>query len=150
MSLILRRQNRLPEFGSIFDNFFNSDLFDWSTRNFSDTNTTLPAVNIVEDEEKYMVEMAAPGMSKDDFKVELHNNQLKISSEVQNENSEEDESKNYSRKEFSYQSFMRTFSLPDTVDTDKIEAKYDAGILKLTLHKKEEAKPKPAKYIDIK
>lgn len=150
MSLMLRRQDNLPEFSSIFDRFFNSDLFDWSTRNFSDTNTTLPAVNVVEDEEKYMVEMAAPGMKRDDFKVELHNNQLRISSERQNEESDEDRSRNYSRREFSYQSFMRSFSLPETVDPEKIEAKYDAGILKLILHKREEAKPKPAKLIKIK
>lgn len=150
MSLILRKQDSVPALGSIFDRFFNADLFDWSTRNFSGTNTTLPAVNIEEDDEKFVVEMAAPGMKREDFKVELQNNQLRISSESKNESDEEDESKKFSRKEFSYQSFLRTFNLPDTVDTENIKAVYDAGILKLNIFKKEEAKPKPPRLIDIK
>ena len=149
MSLILRRQDRLPALSNIFDRFFDSDLFDWSTQNFSKTDTTLPAVNIKEDNEKFVVEMAAPGMKKEDFKVELKNKQLKISSETRDEVSEKSKDETYSRKEFSYQSFIRTFNLPDIADSDKIEAKYDSGILKLNIHKKEEAKPKPGRFIDI-
>jgi len=94
--------------------------------------------------------MAAPGMNKEDFKVELDGNVLTISSEKQNENEVKD-GERYSRREFSYQSFQRSFQLPkEVVDADKIEAKYENGVLKLVVPKKEEAKPRPPKTIQIK
>ena len=119
------------------------------TSNFSDTNTTVPTVNIKETAENYEVEVAAPGMTKKDFKVELDGNLLSISSESTYQK-EQKEDKQYSRKEFSYQSFLRTFTLhKDVVDIDKIEAKYDNGLLQLLIPKKEEAKQKPARLILI-
>lgn len=149
MMLMRRNSEGMPAVGSLLDNFFNNDLFDWSSRNFSNTNTTLPAVNIKEDEESFMVEVAAPGMDKKDFKIELDNNLLTISSEKQEEKSENGKEGKYTRREFSYQSFSRSFNLPDTVAADKIQARYAEGVLKLEIPKKEEAKPKPARTIKI-
>ncbi|MGH2563460.1 MAG: Hsp20/alpha crystallin family protein, partial [Ginsengibacter sp.] len=118
------------------------DLFNWGNQNFSDTNTTVPAVNIKESAENYEVEVAAPGMTKKDFKVELDGNSLTISSERSTEKEEKDDER-YSRKEFSYQSFQRTFTLQkDVMDIDKIQAKYENGLLHLLIPKKEEAKQK--------
>ncbi len=143
---LMRKQNSM--FPSFFDNFFSKELMDWNNFNFSNTNTTIPAVNVKETEEKFEIEVAVPGMKKDDFKVKLENNLLTISSEMKEEKNEEN--KNYSRREFSYQSFVRSFSLPEMlVDQDKIEAVYTDGILKIALPKREEAKPKPVREIAI-
>jgi HSP20 family protein len=142
---IVRFSNQFPR---VFDRFFEGDLFDWSNRNFSDTNTTLPSVNIKENADSFNVEMAVPGFSKDEFRIELNNNLLTISSEKNVEN-EINEGENFTRREFSYQSFSRSFTLPNTVNSDKIGANYENGILKVSIPKKEEAKPKPAKQIQI-
>ena len=137
--------NRFP---SLFDRFFENDMFDWSNRNFSNTNTTLPSVNIKEDPNGYNVEIAAPGLSKDDFKIELNHNVLSISSELELKD-EKTNDEQFTRREFSYQSFNRSFELPVTVDNNKITAKYEDGILKVIIPKREEAKPKPKKQIEI-
>ena len=92
--------------------------------------------------------MAAPGFEKKDFKIELLNNLLTISSEKQVE-TETKEGQQFTRQEFSYQSFSRSFTLPNTVEGEKIQAKYENGILKVAIPKKEEAKPKPVKQIEI-
>ena len=136
------------QFPSMFNRFFENDLFDWSTRNFSNTNTTLPSVNIREDENGFEVDMAAPCFEKKDFKIELLNNLLTISSEKKVE-TETKEGQQFTRQEFSYQSFSRSFTLPNTVEGEKIQAKYENGILKVAIPKKEEAKPKPVKQIEI-
>jgi HSP20 family protein len=136
------------QFPSLFDRFFETDLFDWSNRNFSNTNTTLPSVNIKEDHEGFEVEMAAPGFQKDDFKIELNHDLLTISSAKKIDN-ETKEGQQFTRREFSYQSFSRAFSLPNTADSEKINAKYENGLLKVAIPKKEEAKPKPARQIAI-
>jgi len=149
MTLVKRNGSFLNPLPMLFDDFFNRDLFDWSSSNFSNTNTTMPAVNIRETGENYEVEVAAPGMSKNDFKVELDGNVLTISSERTSKN-EENDNERYARKEFSYQSFQRTFTLQkDVVDIDKIQAKYENGLLHLLIPKKEEAKQKPPKLIHI-
>lgn len=149
MTLTKRNGNLVNSFPMLFDDFFNRDLFNWGTNNFSDTNTTIPAVNIKETGENYEVEVAAPGMTKKDFKVELNGNVLTISSEKTNEQNEK-EGERYARREFSYQSFQRSFTLQkDVVDIDKIEAKYENGLLRLLIPKKEEAKQKPARLIQI-
>lgn len=138
--------NNMP---SLFDDFFTRDLFDWRTSNFSNTNSTLPAVNVKETADAFEVEMAAPGMQKEDFKVELDNNVLTISSERKNE-TEEKEGEKYSRREFSYQSFQRSFTLAkEAVDADNIEARYENGVLRLNIPKREEVKQKPARLISI-
>ncbi len=145
MSLI-RLSDQLP---SLFDRFFENDLMDWSNRNFSSTNTTLPSVNIKESSEDFEVEVAAPGFGKEDFKIELNHNQLTISSEKKVDN-ETRKGQQFNKREFSYQSFSRTFTLPNIADSDKITARYENGILRIAIPKKEEAKPKPPKAIEIK
>ncbi len=143
--MTLARFNQLP---SLFDQFFENDLFDWSNKNFSSTNTTLPSVNIKEGNDVFEVEMAAPGLEKKDFNIELNGDLLTIFSEKKIENETKEDEK-YTKKEFSYQSFSRSFVLPNITDNEKISAKYDKGILKVFIPKKEEAKPKPAKQIAI-
>lgn len=142
---LMRFSDRFP---ALFDHIFDNEMTNWSNRNYSNTNTTLPSVNIKEDEEAFHVEMAAPGLEKKDFNIELENNVLTISSEKEIKN-EEKEGEKFTRQEFSYQSFSRSFNLPEIVESDKIKAKYEHGILKIDIPKKEEAKPKPAKKISI-
>jgi HSP20 family protein len=132
----------------MFDRFFEGDLFDWSNRNFSLTNTTLPSVNIKEDPDAFKVEVAAPGFDKNDFKLQLDLNTLTISSEKSVENETKD-GERFTKREFSYQSFSRSFTLPQTADGERIEASYENGILNVTIPKKEESKPKPSRMIDI-
>ena len=147
---INRRSNLFPVLNNVFDDFFTRDLWNMGNNNNSTTNTTIPAVNIRETNENFIVEMAAPGMDRNDFKVELDGNLLTISSEKQDQREVKEEEK-YSRCEFSYQSFQRSFQLQkDVVDADKIEARYINGVLHLTIPKKEEAKQKPPRMIEIK
>jgi len=139
---------RNPYFPSFWDNFFSNEMMDWNNSNFSSTDTTLPAVNVKENDEAFEIEVAAPGMNREDFKVKLENNLLTISSEKKEEKKEENG--RYSRREFSYQSFQRSFTIPENlVEGDKISARYCEGILCITLPKKEEIKPKPAREIKI-
>lgn len=140
MSLVNRNSILFPTF---MNEFFKPDWFG-GMENF---NTDLPAVNIKENEKDFELELAMPGMKKDDFNVEVDDGVLTISSEVNNEDETREE--NYTRKEFSYASFRRSFTLPETVDEDNINASYVDGILRLTLPKKEEALPKPKRMIDI-
>ncbi|HKK41821.1 MAG TPA: Hsp20/alpha crystallin family protein [Bacteroidales bacterium] len=142
---IVRFSNQFPTF---FDRFLENDLFDWTNRHYSTTDTTLPSVNIKESEDDFEVELAAPGLSKKDFNIELNHDTLTISSEKTVENETKD-GQQFARREFSYQSFSRSFTLPNTADSEKINAKYDNGILRITIPKKEEAKPKPPKQITI-
>jgi len=143
----MRRNELFPVWSRFFNDFFDKDMLDWSDKHFSNTNTTLPAVNIKENENGFEVEMAAPGMKKDDFKINLDNNVLCISSEKKFEDNKTEG--NYSKKEFSYQSFSRSFTLPDSADEGKIMAKYENGLLMISIPKREEAKPKPPRVIDI-
>jgi HSP20 family protein len=150
-SLIRRNRNFFPAFSRLWDDddFFNRGMINWDT-NFSNSDATLPAVNIKETENSYEVEMAAPGLKKDDFKIELDNNVLTISSEKSEETQEGNGNEKYSRREFSYQSFQRSFTLPkEVVDEDKIEAHYREGVLQLRIPKKEMAKQKPPRKIKI-
>lgn len=148
MTLIRRTNpNYFPSFSSLFDDFFNTELGDWRQGNYSSTNTTLPKVNIKEDERGFTIEVAAPGMEKGDFDLQLDHNQLIISSEKETEKTEEAEK--YTKREFAYHSFQRSFTLPDSADSEKISAKYDKGILILSIPKRDEARPKPVKKINI-
>jgi HSP20 family protein len=106
-----------------------------------------PRTNIRETDEEFTVEMAAPGRKRDDFHVELDNDMLKIWTEKEQTN--EDNNESYTRREFSYESFSRSFYLPNTVEADKIKAKYEDGMLRLMIPKKEEAKRKPPRTIKI-
>jgi HSP20 family protein len=149
MTLTRFSDNNYSSFPSLFNRFFEGDWTDWLNSNYSDTNTSLPAVNIQEDDNTYLIDVAAPGMKKSDFKINYDNGCLTISSERQEEKNEDDKGR-YTRREFSYQSFHRTFNVPeDVVESNKIEAKYIDGILRIALPKKEEVKPKPTREIKI-
>jgi HSP20 family protein len=146
--MLIKRNDSYPAFSNLFGDFFDKAFSDWNSTNFSLTNTTLPAVNIQESKDDFLVSMAVPGMSKKDFKLDLNDNVLTISSEKKEEKKKEEE--NFTRKEYSYQSFSRSFTLPkDVVNDEKISAKYENGELKILIPKKEEAKPKKPKLISI-
>lgn len=147
MTLVKRNGNRSLLTPNVWDDFLDTDLFNWGS-NFPEMANNIPAVNIKEKPDKFLVEVAAPGMQKKDFKIELNSSTLTISSEKKEQHEEKDE--DYNRKEFSYQSFYRTFHLPkDVVNADKITAKYDNGILNLEIPKLEEGKIKHSKMIQI-
>jgi HSP20 family protein len=130
---------------SLSDGFFGDDMF----ARFFDTpaNTTMPAVNIKEGKEEFSIEVAAPGFEKKDFKIDLNNNVLEISSEKEEKNEENGDK--LMRCEFKYSSFKRYFTLPDTIESEKIKASYKDGILNVTIPKKDEAKVKPIRQISI-
>ena len=142
--------NMIPSIPSLLNDFLANDWLSSPFGNWRTSGTTLPSVNVRETNDAFHIEVAAPGMKRDDFKVELDNNFLTISAEVENKNENTDERDGYTRREFSYQSFQRSFALPENkVEGEKIAAKYVDGILNITVPKKEEAKPKPAKQIKI-
>lgn len=150
MTLAKLSNNWYPSFPSLFDRFFDGELMDWNRSNYSSTDTTLPAVNVKENEDEFLIDVAAPGLKKEDFKLHYDNGRLNISSEKKNE-VEEKEGEKITRREFSYQSFQRSFTIAENVvDAEKIAANYDSGILHISLPKREEVKPKPPKEIAIK
>lgn len=138
---IVKRNNVL--FPSLMNEFFKPDWFG----GMDNVNYNVPAANVKETESEYLLELAVPGRKKEDFNVEIDNDLLTISSEVKNEDSTVDEG--YTRKEFTFSSFKRVFSLPETVAADKINASYEDGVIKFVLPKKEEALPKPKRLIEI-
>lgn len=149
MTLAKLSNNWFPSFPSWVDRFFDGDLMDWNSSNFAGEQSTLPAVNVKENDNEFQIEVAAPGLKKEDFQLHLDNGRLTISSEKKDEKVEK-EGEKVTRKEFSYQSFQRSFNVAeDVVNADKIVAKYNNGILYVTLPKREEVKPKPAKQIKI-
>jgi HSP20 family protein len=121
----------LPGFNDVFESIFNDTFL--SDRIVS----RVPAVNISETDNAYHVELAAPGLSKQDFKINLDRNLLNIS--VENQSESREEGKRYNKQEFSFQSFVRSFTLPEAADHNGIEASYENGILKVEIKKKEEA-----------
>lgn len=129
---------------SFVDEFFNRDA-----ANFFDADVALtqPSVNIKETEDAYQLEVAAPGLEKKDFNLSVEDDRLKIS--AQKEYKEEETKERYTRREFHYSSFERTFLLPDHVNPDEISATYKEGILKVHIGKRDEAKPQPAKVIKV-
>jgi HSP20 family protein len=130
---------------NLVEEFFNGDLF---PRFFDAENRqSLPAVNIFESKDDYRIEVAAPGLNKEDFKVNLDNNVLTVLSEK--EENQESNDKKVMRREFSYYSFSRSFTLPQTINSDKIMASHKDGILTISIPKKEEAKEKHARDIKI-
>ncbi|HSV88716.1 MAG TPA: Hsp20/alpha crystallin family protein [Bacteroidales bacterium] len=130
----------------LIDDFFGRDLM----QNFFDIQTGIntPAVNVIETNNNFCIEVAAPGLEKKDFKVEIENNVLVISSEKE-ESNEDRKDDRYMRREFSYTSFKRSFALPGSVEADKIKATHRNGILQIEIPKKEEARHKPPRNIEV-
>jgi HSP20 family protein len=139
----LRKRSSFP---SLIDEFFGGDVLPGFFLDF-DKRIATPAVNIIESKDDYRIEVAAPGLNKDDFKINIENNVLTISAEK--EEKTENESESYVRREFNYASFSRSFTLPESMDTEKISAKHKDGVLDVIIPKKEEAKQKPARNIKI-
>lgn len=119
----------------------------WDSKNLPSNQMNMPAVNVSENNEEFKIDVAAPGFEKNDFNLNIENNVLTISSEKQFEEKKDED--NICRREYMYGSFQRSFSLPTTVDTENINAKYENGILKISIPKREEAKSKPPKRINI-
>ena len=142
MMPVRRTQNWLP---SIFNDFFDND---WMVK----ANATAPAINVFETEKEYKVELAAPGMTKEDFNVHIdEENNLVISMEKKTENKEEKKEGRYLRREFSYYKFQQTMILPDDVDKEKISAQVENGVLNIDLPKfSEQEKEKAKRFIDVK
>jgi HSP20 family protein len=143
---LLKVNNQKPVRSIFEDVFFNapfSNALDYSFKQ----NANLPAVNILESEKDFQIEFNAPGFVKENFKIELEKNLLSVSAEHSVEINEEN--KNYTRREFSFSSFKRSFNLPETVNAEAIDAKYENGILRLMLPKKEEQIIKTTKEIKV-
>ncbi|MCZ2083094.1 MAG: Hsp20/alpha crystallin family protein [Flavobacteriales bacterium] len=141
--------NNLSRRNSFFDDFFTKDLMDFNRRPFAENSLTIPSVNVKEEENGFEIQVAAPGIKKQDFKINLDRNVLRISSENKSENEEVDKDGKFTRREFNYSSFSRSFTLPEMVETDKIEATYEDGILKVSVLNKEIQSP-TLKTIEIK
>ena len=140
-----RKTATAPVFESMFNEFFNHD-FPVSFRNGAMQKS--PAVNVVESANGYRLEVAAPGLAKEDFQVKVDKDQLTISAKKEVTKTE-DNGEKYTRKEFSFFEFNRSFHLPETVDAGNIKASYENGVLNVMLEKKPEAKPQPARVIEI-
>jgi HSP20 family protein len=136
MTLVKFNANRnntlLPGFNDVFESIFNDTFFN------DRMVTRVPAVNISETENNYHVELAVPGLKKEDFKLNLEQNVLTVSVEQNAE--QQDNQKNYSKREFSYSSFVRSFTLPESADDSNINATYTDGLLTIDIAKREEAK----------
>ena len=142
-------EHGMPMISALLNDFFNEQWFDSSLSNWKSAGSTLPAVNICEKNDSFVFKVAAPGLKKESFNIELDNEVLTISASPENGQPEGDVQ--YMRKEYSYQSFQRSFSLPkDKVNGEKISARYTDGILFIEVPKKEDAKLKPARQISIR
>lgn len=139
---LIQTNNWLP---SLLEDIFNGDLT--QDKNGTTIGKQTPAVNIIEHNDSFIVEVAAPGLKKEDFEIELDHNLLTVSTELENET--ENTNDKYTRREFNYQSFKRSFTLPKSVNVAKIGANYVDGVLRLELPKKEEAKVQPKRLIEI-
>lgn len=134
------RRNNFLTFDDIFNNFFE-------TSNSLNYQQVKPLSNIFENKDNFKIELAIPGVKKENIKINLDKNVLSISSEIENENVEENNL--YQRREFNYSSFERAFTLPKSADLENIQANFRDGMLEITITKREEAKDKPARSIEI-
>jgi HSP20 family protein len=140
MNLIRKKTSFYP---SLVDDFLNQD---WSLKTAQ--ATTMPAVNIKEMETSFEIELGVPGKKKEDFEIEVEDGILSISSTSEDEHTEG--KGKFTRLEFSYNSFRRTFTIPESVDLTKIDAKYTEGVLRISLPKRKEALPQPKKLVKIR
>jgi HSP20 family protein len=139
---LIRKQP--PFFPSLIDDFINTD---WNLK-VPSFSSTVPAVNIKELDSQFEIELAVPGMKKDDFEIEVEDGVVSISSTQEEE--QVNEKGKFTRREFSYSSFRRSFTLPDSVDPTKIDATYKEGVLLVLLPMHKEAQPQPKKLIKIR
>jgi HSP20 family protein len=145
---LVKFNNRTP-FPTFVDRFFNGDPFAMAESRFGTERNFMPAVNVRETDAAFEVDVIAPGRQREDFKVELHEQVLSISSEKKAQIESKDATAKYSRKEFSIERFKRSFTLPENVLEDQITATYEAGVLKLVIPKKEAEKAPEPRLIDI-
>ncbi len=139
---VIRKRSYVPSYA---DHYLGRDLF---SAFFNDgADYTVPAINIKESKKGFEIEVAAPGLNKEDIKINLEKNVLTVSSD--NELKNEESSDNFTRKEFSYSSFSRSFSIPDSINTEKISASHKDGVLKIDLPKLEDAQMDNSKTIKI-
>ena len=148
MNSLMTRSRLFPALNNLVEDVWAKDFFDWSDKNFTALGSTLPSANIVDKPKELSIELAAPGLVKDDFNIEFNNNILTVSCEKQEEKEEKEGT--YSRREFSYQSFYRSFKMPENIDEKKIDANYSNGILHVTIGKKKVESPKAVKSIPVK
>ncbi|MFK7981393.1 MAG: Hsp20/alpha crystallin family protein [Saprospiraceae bacterium] len=146
--LVRRRNHGFPAFAKVVNDIFNDDFVKNLDESLSVWNGSQPAVNVKEDGDGFYLALAAPGYGKEDIEIKIDDNVLTISSEKK-EDTTAKEGEKFTRKEFKYAAFKRTFTLPDTVDAAKIGANYENGILNISIPKKEEAKPLPVRTINI-
>ncbi|WP_245539546.1 Hsp20/alpha crystallin family protein [Pontibacter roseus] len=135
------------DFFSDVDRFFENDLFRMPAQIGRQLMRNMPATNIRENERDFTIELAAPGMAKDDFNIDIAEGMLTISSQKEENTTQEEE--NYTRREYNYSSFSRSFRLPDAVNADDIKARYEEGVLKITVPKKEDTQTDNRKRINI-
>jgi HSP20 family protein len=145
MSQLVKKNDSFPGIRNFFNDFFDADRF--FSPVFLDISKNVPAVNVKELDTKFELEFSVPGFKKSDFKIEVENGILKVSAEKKEETSEE--KKNYTKKEFSYNSISRSFVLPETANENQINAEYKDGILILTVDKKADAPKSSKKEISI-
>ena len=142
-TIMLPIKNRNQWLPTVFNDFFNTDYM-------PKASCTAPAINVTESDKDYTVELAAPGLKKEDFKVNINDDgNLVIKMEQKQEQKEEDKSRHYLRREFSYSKYEQTLILPDDVEKEQISAKVDNGVLTIDLPKTAAAQKKPARQIEI-
>lgn len=138
---LIRKQ--APFFPSLVEDYLHQD---WNFK--TPSSASMPAVNIKELDNQFEIDLAVPGKKKSDFEIEVEDALLSISSTTKEE--QHTEKAKFTRREFSYNSFKRTFTIPDSVDPSNIEAQYSEGVLKLRLPKRKEALPQPKKFVKIR
>lgn len=148
MNKYKRSNSPLPSIVRMIDNLFNDEIINHHRQGLTVWNGSMPAVNVKETDDQFDLELAAPGMSKSDFNIEIDADVLTISSEKKATKEEKEEGR-FTRREFRYNAFKRSFNLPESVDSTKIAANYVDGILSVVIPKREEAKPQPARKIEI-
>jgi len=145
MTLIKRNNGLFPNFDHLWNDFFSDDFFPATRR---ENGYTVPAVNVREEDGQFVLEVAAPGLKKEDFNLEVNDNLLTLSTQQEEKHEEQNEAGQYTRREFRYQAFRRSFTLPETVDSEQISAKYEDGVLHVHLPK-QEAEARPVRTIEI-
>lgn len=150
MNTLTRKNRIVPSLNSFFNDDLRKDLYDWNEKNFLSIGDTLPSANVKDLEDEIRIDLAVPGLKKDDFKIQIKNKTLSISSEKKDEKTEQDDEGNFLRKEFNYEAFCRTFQLPDNIDEKSIHAAYADGILHIEIGKKIIDSPKSTINVPVK